>query len=52
MREAEVKNYIEEIKKMTNPTEVIDFLHKLMQENPNDAVLGNLVRKIVFKLKG
>lgn len=51
MSEAEVKSYIEEIEKMTNPNEVIDFLHKLIQENPNDSSLGNIVRKIVFKLR-
>jgi len=51
MSEVEIKTYIEEIEKMQNPEEVINLLHKLMNENPNDSALGNIVRRIVFKLK-
>ena len=43
--------YIDKINNMKDPQEVIDFLDFIVKENPNDSILGNIIRSIIHKIK-
>jgi hypothetical protein len=43
--------YIDKINNMKDPQEVIDFLAFIVKENPNDSILGNIIRSIIHKIK-
>jgi hypothetical protein len=51
MAKEEIQVYIDKINNMKDPQEVIDFLAFIVKENPNDSILGNIIRSIIHTIK-
>jgi hypothetical protein len=51
MSAQEIQTYIERINAMTDPKEVFEFLQEIAKENPNDAILGQTIRTIIYQME-
>jgi len=50
MSTQEIQNYVDKINSMKDPKEILDFLKEIAKENPNDGLLGQTIRTIIYQM--